>query len=137
MGARLRRLAGFAAGAQHLKCLLDEHLSRQIAELLRQRGLDVQAVRERPGLVARSDDQVMRVAAEEGRAVVTNNVKDYRPIAAGRLARGDGHAGLVLLPAKRSRTKAAAALIAAAVAHIMRSSPAGLPDTERWIEPFD
>lgn len=135
MGARLRRLAGRAASAAPLRCLLDEQLSREIARLLRERGLDAQAVQERSALVARPDEQLMDVAAAEKRALVTNNVKHFRPVAAERLARGAGHAGLILLAARHPRTRAAAPSIAAAIEAIMRANPGGIADSERWIAP--
>jgi hypothetical protein len=116
-----------------VKALLDEQLSSEIAASLRSRGLDVQAVSERPDLVRRSDEEIVAAAAAELRAVVTNNIKDFRPIAARRLADGSGHAGLILLPAKRSRTRAAAGHLADGIEGIMRSNPDGVVDSERWV----
>jgi len=118
-----------------LRCLLDEQLSREIARLLRERDLDARAAQERSGLVARPDEQVMDVAAAEQRALVTNNIKHFRPVAAERLARGAGHAGLILLPARHPRTRAATPSIAAAIEAIMRANPGGIADSERWIAP--
>jgi hypothetical protein len=37
-------------------------------------------------------------ACSESRTVVTNNIKDFRPLAAEWLAQGKVHAGLILLP---------------------------------------
>ena len=71
-----------------MKALLDEHLSPQIAELLRGAGYDVLAVADRHDLVACSDRVVFEAATAEGRAVVTNNIKDFRPLAAEWLAMG-------------------------------------------------
>lgn len=62
-----------------MKALLDQQLSRAIAEGLRAAGLDVEAVTERPGLTGKSDQQILSAATIEGRAVVTNNIKDFRP----------------------------------------------------------
>ncbi len=136
MGARPRGLGGGRASAEIVKALLDERLSSEIAVELRRRKLDVEAVAERPELVGSSDQAVMDAAAAEGRAVVTNNITDFRPIAARRIASGQGHCGLILLPAKRSRTRAAAGLLADAIESVMRASPPGIPDTERWAPPF-
>jgi predicted nuclease of predicted toxin-antitoxin system len=119
-----------------VKALLDEQLSYEIAEDLRSRGLDVQAVTERPDLVRRSDEEIMETAASEGRAVVTNNIKDYRPIAATRLADGRGHAGVILLPARRSRTRDAARALADGIEAIMQANPEGIHGSERWIPPL-
>ncbi len=119
-----------------MKALLDEQLSPLIARSLRERGLDVEAVAARADLPQASDRQVMDAAAAEGRAVVTNNVKDFRPIAAERLADGRGHAGLVLLPARRNRSRDATGAIADAVERLMRAHPGGLANAEHWIPPI-
>lgn len=118
-----------------MRALLDEQLSSEIAVELRSRGLDVEAVGEREAMKGLRDEQVLEVASGEGRAGVTNNVKDYRPIAARRLTRGHGHAGLILLPAARSRSRAAFHALADAVERIMRANPDGLDDSECWVAP--
>jgi len=118
-----------------VKALLDEQLSRRIGELLRDRGHDVQAVVDRRDLAGRSDRVILEVAAAEQRAVITNNVKDFRPLAAERLARGESHAGLILLPSSRTRTRDAVEMLANGIEQIFRENPDGLPATERWIPP--
>ena len=95
-----------------MKALLDEQLSRQIAVLLRQVGLDVEAVADRPDLAGRSDMVIFEVACREDRAVITNNIKDFRPLAAQWLAQGRVHGGLILLPSARTRTRAATTMLA-------------------------
>jgi hypothetical protein len=119
-----------------VKALLDEQLSDQIARLLRERGLDVQAIVERSDLLQAPDREVMRVASVEDRAVVTNNIKDFRPIAAERLTSGQGHAGLILLPASRSRGRDAIGSLAEAIEALMRDHPGGMRDAERWVPPL-
>jgi len=118
-----------------VKALLNEQLSPRIAELLRDRGHDVLAVGERQDLAGRSDRVILEVAVGEERAVVTNNVKDFRPLAAERLARGESHAGLILLPSARTRTRGSIEMLANAIEQILREHPDGLPATERWIPP--
>jgi predicted nuclease of predicted toxin-antitoxin system len=118
-----------------VKALLDERLSPRIAELLRDRGHDVQAVVERRDLAGRSDRVILEVGVAEGRAVITNNVKDFRPLAAERLARGESHAGLILLPSTRTRTRGAVEMLANVIEQILRERPDGMPATERWIPP--
>ena len=81
-----------------MRALLDEQLSPQIAVPLRQAGHDVDAVADREDLAGRSDRIILEVACSEGRAVVTNNIKDFRPLAAERLAQGRVHAGLIVPP---------------------------------------
>lgn len=116
-----------------MKALLDEQLSAQIAVLLRQIGHDVQAVTEHPDLLGRSDRIVFEVASNEGRAVITNNVKDFRPLAAEWLAQGRVLAGLILLPSTRTRNRGAVALLADRISAVLRDNPDGLSGSERWI----
>lgn len=97
--------------------------------------MDVEAVTERADLIGSSDSELIEVATGERRAVVTNNVKDFRPIAARRLAGGKGHGGLILLPAKQVRTSAASTMLADVIENVMKANPAGIADSERWIAP--
>ena len=119
-----------------MRAILDEHLSPQIAVLLRKAGYDVDAIADRDDLVARSDRTILEVACREGRAVVTNNIKDFRPLAAEWLAQGKVHAGLVLLPSTRTRNRDAIAAVAAAIETILRDHPDGLSSRECWIGPL-
>jgi predicted nuclease of predicted toxin-antitoxin system len=119
-----------------VKALVDEQLSPQIAARLRQGGYDVVAVAERDDLVGSSDRVVLEVAAAEERAVITNNVKDFRPLTAERLAQGRTHAGLILLPSKRTRTRAAVAKLAGAIEKLLHDHSEGLAGSERWIGPL-
>lgn len=118
-----------------MKALLDEQLSSQIAVLLRQRGYDVVAVVERADLVGCSDRTVLQAATNEGRVVVTNNVKDFRPLAAELLARGQAHGGLILLPSSRTRTRGAVVALVTAIDNVLRDNPDGLNSSERWVGP--
>jgi len=119
-----------------VRALLDEQLSPQIAVLLREAGCDVAAVADRDDLVGRSDRLIFEVASSEGRAVVTNNVKDFRPLAAEWLAHGRTHPGLILLPSSRTRTRTAVGILAEAVGAILRAQPDGIAGSERWIGPL-
>jgi predicted nuclease of predicted toxin-antitoxin system len=119
-----------------VKALIDEQLSPDIARLLRDRGHDVEAVAERPDLVGRPDRVIFEVAAAEGRAVVTNNVKDFRPLAAERLTQGRTHPGLILLPSARTRTRSAVSALADAIEGVLMTKPGDLTSSERWIGPL-
>jgi predicted nuclease of predicted toxin-antitoxin system len=116
--------------------MLDEHLSPQIAALLRKAGYDVDAVADREDLVGRSDWFILEAACREDRAVVTNNIKDFRPLAARWLAQGRVHSGLILLPSTRTRSRNAIAAVAAALESVLRAHPDGLSGSERWIAPL-
>jgi hypothetical protein len=119
-----------------VRAILDEQLSPQIAVLLRQAGYDVDAVADREDLLGRSDRIILEVACSEGRTVVTNNVKDFRPLAAEWLAHGRVHAGLILHPSTRTRTCNAIAAVAGAIENVLRDHPDGLSGSERWIGPL-
>ena len=94
------------------------------------------AVAGRADLAGRSDRIILEVACGEGRPVVTNNIKDFRPVAAEWLAQGRVHAGLILLPSARTRTRHAIAAVAAAIGNVLRDHPDGLRGSERWIGPL-
>lgn len=119
-----------------MRAILDEQLPPQIAVLLRQAGYDVDAVADREDLAGRSDRIIFEAACSEGRAVVTNNIKDFRPLAAEWLAQGRVHAGLILLPSTRTRTRHAIAAVTAATENVLRRHPGGLGGSERWIGPL-
>ncbi len=119
-----------------MRAILDEQLSPQIAVLLRKVGYDVDAVADREDLVGRSDRFILEVACREGRAVVTNNVKDFRPLAAEWLAQGRALSGLILLPSTRMRSRNAIAAVAAAIESVLCEHPDGLSGSERWIAPL-
>jgi predicted nuclease of predicted toxin-antitoxin system len=119
-----------------VKALLDEQLPPRIAALLRARGYDVVAVAERAELIGSTDMFLLEVAWSERRAVFTNNVKDFRPLAAQRLSRGQDHGGLILLPSSQARMRALVERLAAAIEAVLHDNPDGLESSERWIGPF-
>lgn len=117
-----------------MKALLNAHLSPRLAQALRDRGHDVHALTERDDIPdCAADSVVMDVAAAEGRAVVTNNIKDFRSIAASRIISGDGHGGLVLIPHTVARSRAATAGLADAIDSLISLHQAGIANTELWL----
>jgi predicted nuclease of predicted toxin-antitoxin system len=84
-----------------VKVLLDEMWPPTIAVALRQRGHDVETVKDRPDLIGRPDPVVFGVAQAEGRAIVTENAADFRPLAVECLREGRSHHGLILTSNKR------------------------------------
>lgn len=119
-----------------MKALLDGQLSPQIAVLLRQSGFDVVAAADRIDVVGCSDRVILEIVSSDQRGVVTNNIKDFRPLAAERLARGQSHAGLILLPSSRTRTRAPIGALAEGIEAVLRERPHGLTSSERWIGPL-
>jgi hypothetical protein len=120
-----------------VRALLDEQLSPQIAARLRLRDHDVIAVAERSDLIGSSDRVILDAAAHEQRALITNNIKDFRPLAAERLARGQGHGGLILLPSTRTRARSQVEHLADAIEAVLKAHPGGLESSERWVGPLD
>lgn len=119
-----------------MRALLDEQLSPQIAVLLRQRGYDVVAVVDRPDLAGHSDRVIFEIASDELRAVITNNIKDVRPLMTEWLARGRSVAGLILVPSSRTRTRATVTALADAIARVLRDHSEGTGEGEHWIGPL-
>jgi predicted nuclease of predicted toxin-antitoxin system len=99
-----------------LKLLLDEMFSPRLAAGLRSRGHDVVATKEHVEWQALADPDVVSLACRERRAVVTNNVRDFRLLHAELVAAaGDGHAGMMFVPANVPRTRAATGRLVAAL----------------------
>jgi hypothetical protein len=87
-----------------LRILLDEMYPAALADQLRNRGHDVSAITARPELRSLADADVFAAAQHERRAVVTENVADFIPLADDADQRGRTHFGLVLVdPVKYRR----------------------------------
>ena len=111
-------------------------LGPQIARELRERGHDAIAIKEREEWVSYDDDQVMELARKEHRAVVTANLRDYRPrAAAAALPGGPGHYGMVFIPGGYRRTRADIGRIADALEVKLEAHPGerGLDNQETWL----
>ena len=78
-----------------MKLLLDEMFAPAIAAELRRRGYEVVAVAERADLRGQADALVFAAAWAEGRCVVTENVGDYRLLAAEASRAGRPCPGLI------------------------------------------
>jgi Domain of unknown function (DUF5615) len=79
-----------------VRLMLDEHYSPEIARRLRAKDHDVAAVAERADLVGLSDEELFRRMTLEERAIMTNNVKDFVPLATRAAVDADDHYGLLL-----------------------------------------
>lgn len=108
-----------------MKLLLDEMISWRIAVELRSLGHDVVAVkRDRPELESGLDPTVLAAAAAEQRAVVTNNIRDYRVAHERMRARGEDHLGVVYThDGTLPRSKAAFPLWVSTLEQLLRSHP--------------
>jgi predicted nuclease of predicted toxin-antitoxin system len=83
-----------------LRLLLDEMYSPLIARELRTRGHDAVSVHEEPGS-GTADEDVLDYARSQQRALLTENVRDYRPLGEALISVGEGHSGLVFTTEKR------------------------------------
>lgn len=108
-----------------MKLLLDEMHASAVAVELRKQGLDVASVQEQADLRSRADEETLIVAAGKGRAVVTENVKDFAPLDRRWAAEGREHAGIVFTSPKRSH-RARLAYPGDLVAALRPSSPTRL-----------
>ena len=119
-----------------MKLLLDEMLSPVIARELRERWHDVESVAGNPGRGAMSDTDVLALARAEHRAIVTNNLRDYRPLHNEAIVPGgDGHFGMIFMPGTYRRTKADIGRIIAALEAILAHHPGenDLANGEAWL----
>lgn len=121
-----------------MRLLLDEMLSRAIAQRLREKGHDVEAVNGNPEHQQLSDPEVLDLARSQGRAVVTNNLVDFRPLHNEAIAPGGpGHHGIVFVPSNFRRTKADTGRIVAALEEKLEAFPGirDLANAETWLTP--
>jgi hypothetical protein len=83
-----------------MRLLLDEQLSPEIAKQMQRRGHDVMSVPE-AGLRGHDDAALLIWASSQERAVVTNNIRDFRPLHANDLSASTAHYGIILLPSTK------------------------------------
>ena len=84
-----------------MKLLLDEMHAPRVAARLRERGHDAVAVKERAELIGMSDEDLLRAATVDERAVVTENVKDFAPLHQYISTAGQRHSGLIFTHPRR------------------------------------
>lgn len=118
-----------------MKLLLDEMLSPEIAEQLRRRGHDVQAIAASEHTEL-DDNEVLDLARSQQRALVTNNVRDFRPLHAAAVSPGGaGHYGMIFISSNFRRTKADIGRIVKALEHKLAAHPDldALANGEDWL----
>ena len=90
-----------------MKLLLDEMYPARLARALRERGADAEGVDERSPLRGLADEELLVIAAREGRALVSENVADFMRLYGEWGAANRRHAGIVIaLSSRFSRTPA-------------------------------
>ncbi|MEI6446745.1 MAG: DUF5615 family PIN-like protein [Actinomycetes bacterium] len=119
-----------------MRLLLDAMLSPRLAEALRTARCDAIALAEVDSRAGIPDDEVLAIATDLGRALVTDNVRDFRGLAAARVigSRG-GHAGVVYLPAGTSRSLNDTGRLVRSILDVVAGHPGelGLANGEAWI----
>jgi predicted nuclease of predicted toxin-antitoxin system len=117
------------------KLLLDEHYSDEIAARLREAGHDVHAVVADADLRAQPDAEIFRRAAAADRRILTENIKDFRPLLQQAYAAGEQSARLLLVAPNRfprGPGRRAAAIVNALAARFAEAEVATRPD-EDWL----
>jgi nucleoside-diphosphate-sugar epimerase len=119
-----------------VRLLLDEMLSPLVAQLLRDRGHDVEALVATPSYRAHSDDEVMALVREQRRALVTDDIVDFRPRHYAAIVPGArGHSGMVFLPSGYRRSRADMGRLVEALEAKLAEYPGDrdLADGETWL----
>ncbi|MDP3712313.1 MAG: DUF5615 family PIN-like protein [Mycobacteriales bacterium] len=116
-----------------MRLLLDEMLGEALAQGLRDRGFDVEAVVTRRELVGASDDVVLAAATAEGRVVVTFNIADFVALDQQWRATDRTHAGVLLLGARAFPQDRA--LIGRVVAAVTALGDRDLTGSLRFLQP--
>jgi predicted nuclease of predicted toxin-antitoxin system len=81
-----------------VRLLLDANLSpKRIGAALQRRGHDVLCLASDPALGALDDPQVLELAAEQGRILITRNARDFAPLLREWAEGGRHHAGCILI----------------------------------------
>ena len=113
---------------------LDEMYSPAIAQALRDLGYDVIAVAERADLRAMTDAEIFAWAAAQRRWLLTENVKDFRPLLL-RAMQADTPTTGILFTSSRSfpRSRKNPGPLITAVHAWLRTGPPEAPITEHWL----
>lgn len=116
------------------RLVLDEMFSPTVAGALRDLGHDVVAVAERGELRAMNDEEVFAWAISQGRWLVTENVKDFRPILQ-RALQADNITTGVVYTSNRSfpRSRKNPGPLIQALHAWMADGPPEAPLTEDWL----
>lgn len=116
------------------RLVLDEMFSPAIAAALRELGHDVVAVAERGELRAMGDEEVFACATAQSRWVLTENVKDFRPILL-RALQADSAVTGILCTSNRAfpRSRKNPGPLIQALDAWLRTGPPERPLTEDWL----
>lgn len=116
--------------------MLDEMYPARLSRELRDRGSDAEGVDERGPLRGLADEELLVIAAREGRALVSENVADFMRLYGEWGAAGRGHGGIVIaLSSRFSRTPAGNEVLVDALAELcaQRSGGESLADAVHFL----
>jgi hypothetical protein len=121
-----------------VRLCLDEHYSKEIASQLRDRGQDVDCVKERPELVSVSDQQLWAQMQDEHRALLTENVGEFMPLVTASAQAGETHSGIVFSnPRSMPRGRATIGVFVGRIDVLMQQYPGedDFRDRVEWLQP--
>lgn len=107
--------------------MLDECVSPRAARRLNEVGVDAYHVRDR-GMAGAPDHEVWRQAVNDGRCLVTINLRDFVALA----KRGEIHGGLITLPPQTTADEQFD-LIVKALSHVAADAP-GAGFLNKWLD---
>jgi hypothetical protein len=115
-----------------VRLLLDEMHAGSVARTLVGEGFDVVAVCEVPDPRGRADGELLGVASSQGRAIVTENVRDFAPLADSWAGTGRAHNGIVFTSPDRFKraAKAYPGNLIAALRSFLTAPPV---DGQSWV----
>lgn len=118
-----------------IELLLDEMHAPVVAAALRERGHDILAVVEQDELRALTDEELFRWAAQRGRRIVTENVKDFAPLLR-RAEELDQAAAPLLFTSSRSfaRSRRIPGPLIDALDAWLRAAKSNPPHLEDWLQ---
>lgn len=108
---------------RRVRSLLDEHFSPEIARQLRARGHDVAAVQEHAKLIGRADRVHFASMHEQRRAIVTQDLGDFRPLLARAMHAGTKTYGLVCVPSRVSLSREATGQLVSSLEQLLQRHP--------------
>jgi hypothetical protein len=117
--------------------LLDEHFSPEVAEQLCAQGIEALAVAAVSALRHMGDEELLRWASAEGRALVTENVRDFAPLHGSFVNSGEDHCGMVFTsPVRFPRRRSGIGALVRALAALAVEAPNLRSDTY-WLDAAD
>jgi predicted nuclease of predicted toxin-antitoxin system len=110
-----------------LRVLLDAHVSnRRVGEPLRRSGHDVLALDQDEVLGSLTDEEVLALAVEEERVVITHNVRHFVPIVRSWIEAQRPHRGVILVTLAHTDY--------GAILRGLERAFAARPDQDDWVD---